>query len=495
MKKAAAYARVSTKKQSETSLETQLEDCRRFASTNGIRITAEFTDKITASGSAKRPGFSQMIDRALNGEWNYIVVHKQDRFERDNVEEQVLLRQLESAGVYVLYAKGNIDPTTPTGQLHRWIMSGINQFYIRNLQDEINTKTTKVAERAYFLGGIPAYGFKTKVVRDPEASRSRKVLEIDENEAPVVREIFRMVANGVGYGEIVERLNKEGFRNRNGNTWSKTSIAEMLRNEKYIGTYTFRKGRKHNYHAKRDDTIRVTGAIPAIVDIQTWETVQSKLTSMKKVRSKPGPVLRGFVYCGDCGSKMYSSGANHRRYQCGRWYRKRDVKCISMSAAKADGFVISYMNKLLNEDIDFEELAVGYNQQAAMADHDFRKSLEELEKKEAHLVAKIARATRAIMESSPLAEELERQSSIVSKELSETREKITKLKNNVSVYMSAEILEKKFSEYRQLVIGDYYSQRLLVEEMIGKVIIYEGGYIDVLLKGESESNHTRELYF
>ncbi len=192
---------------------------------------------------------------------------------------------------------------------------------------------------------------------------------------------------------------------------------------------------------------------------------------------------------------MYSSGANHRRYQCGRWYRKRDVKCISMSAAKADGFVISYMKKLLNEDIDFEELAVGYNQQAAMADHDFRKSLEELEKKEADLVAKIARATRAIMEGSPLAEELERQSSIVSKELEETREKIIKLKNNVSVYMSAEILEKKFSEYRQLVVGDYYSQRLLVEEMIGKVIIYEGGYIDVLLKGESESNHTRELYF
>ena len=130
MKKAAAYARVSTKKQSETSLETQLEDCRMFASVNGIRITAEFTDKITASGSAKRPGFSEMIDRALNGEWDYIVVHKQNRFEHDNVEEQVLLRQLESAGVYVLHAKGNTDPMTPTGQVHRWIMPGINQFYI-----------------------------------------------------------------------------------------------------------------------------------------------------------------------------------------------------------------------------------------------------------------------------------------------------------------------------------------------------------------------------
>jgi hypothetical protein len=262
-----------------------------------------------------------------------------------------------------------------------------------------------------------------KEVRDPEATRNRKVYVIDDSEASLVREIFRQFANGKGYGEIVAWLNREGHLTRRGGPWSRASLVDMLRNEKYSGTFTFRKGRKHNYHAKRDDTIRVPGAIPAIVDIQTWETVQSKLTSMKKVRSKPGPVLRGFVYCGDCGSKMYSSGANHRRYQCGRWYRKRDVKCISMSAAKAVGFVILYMKKLLNEDIDFEELAVGYNQQAAMADHDFRKSLEELEKKEADLVAKIARATRAIMEGSPLAEELERQSSIVSKELEETREK------------------------------------------------------------------------
>lgn len=137
MKVAAAYARVSTKKQSETSIETQLEDCRKFAAENGIRITAEFTDKVTASGSARRPGFSEMIDRALNHEWSYIIVQKQDRFERNNVEEQVLLKKLEDIGVYVLYAKGNIDPTTPTGQLYRWILSGINQFYIKNLQDEI----------------------------------------------------------------------------------------------------------------------------------------------------------------------------------------------------------------------------------------------------------------------------------------------------------------------------------------------------------------------
>jgi len=495
MKLAAAYARVSTKKQSETSIETQLEDCRRFASENGLRITAEFTDKITASGSARRPGFSEMIDRALNHEWSYIVVQKQDRFERNNIEEQVLLRKLEEIGVYVLYAKGNIDPTTPTGQLHRWIMSGINQFYIRNLQDEINSKTTKVAQRAYFLGGIPPFGFMTKNIRDPEASRTRRIYEIDENEAPVVREIFRLAAEGIGYGEIAERLNRDGFRTRNGGAWSKITLKDMLRNEKYVGTYTFRKGKKHNYHAQRDDSIRIPGAIPAIVDIDTWEKVQSKLTSMTRLKvSTHTPLLKGFVYCGDCGERMYTCGAKYQRYQCGRWFRKRDVKCISIGEKKVDSFVVSYLRKLLSGSIDYEELARGYNEQAAMNNMDFRERMEELERQEAEFRGMIARATRAILEGSPLASELERQSVVVSAQLEEVLKKKERLKNNAAVYISADTLEKKINDYRELLNGDHFAQRRLVEEVLGKVVVSEGGLIEVFLKGEDEASRTPEIY-
>ncbi len=491
MKVAAAYARVSTKKQSETSIETQLEDCRKFAVENGIRITAEFTDKVTASGSARRPGFSEMIDRALNHEWSYIIVQKQDRFERNNVEEQVLLKKLEDIGVYVLYAKGNIDPTTPTGQLYRWILSGINQFYIKNLQDEINSKTTKVAQRAYFLGGIPPYGFTTKNIRDPEASRTRRIYEIDENEAPIVREIFRLAAEGQGYGEIAERLNRDGFRTRNGAAWSKITLKDMVRNEKYVGTYTFRKGKKHNYHAQRDDTIRIPNAIPAIVDTDTWEKVQAKLTSITRLKdSTHSPLLKGFVYCGDCGERMYSCGVKYQRYQCGRWFRKRDVKCISIGEAKADKFVLSYLKKILLSNIDFEELARGYNEQAAVNNIDFQKQMEELEKQEIEFRSMIARATRAILEGSPLAAELERQSSVVAAQLEEVLKKKEKLRNNTAIYITADALERKINDYRELLGGDRHAQRRLVEEVVGKVIVSEGGLIEVFLKGEEESSRT-----
>ena len=105
MKKAAAYARVSTKKQSETSIETQFEIVRNFAQENSIEIVDEFHDKITASGSERRPGFGTMVEKALDGAYNFIIVDKQDRFERDSVEEQVIIRQLEQKRVSVLYAR------------------------------------------------------------------------------------------------------------------------------------------------------------------------------------------------------------------------------------------------------------------------------------------------------------------------------------------------------------------------------------------------------
>ena len=205
-------------------------------------------------------------------------------------------------------------------------------------------------------------------------------------------------------------------------------------------------------------------------------------------------LLKGFVYCGDSGERMYTSGAKYRRYQFGRWFRKRDVKCISIGEKKVDSFVISYLRKLLSSSIDYEELARGYNEQAAMNNMDFRERMEELEKQEAEFRGMIARATRAILEGSPLASELERQSVVVSSQLEEVLKKKEKLKSNTAVYIDAETLEKKIHDYRKLLDGDRNAQRRLVEEVLGKVVVSEGGLIEVFLKGEDESSRTPEIY-
>lgn len=484
MRKAAAYARVSTKKQSETSIETQFEIVKNFARENSIEIIDEFHDKITASGTEKRPGFSTMVERALDGAYNFILVDKQDRFERDSVEEQVIIRQLEEKKVYVLYAREYVDPRTPAGRLQRWIKSGVNQFYIENLREEIETKTTKVAKRGYFLGGVPPFGFKLKEVRDPEATKNRKVYVIDDSEASLVREIFRQFANGKGYGEIVAWLNREGHLTRRGGSWSRATLVDMLRNEKYSGTFTFRKGSKHNYHKVRDDTIRVPGILPAIVDRETWERVQSRFTTAaNKARSTEGFLMRGMVFCGDCGAKMYSNRSKPSpRYECGQWVKSRNVLYVGISTKKVDDFVIAYLRKLLNEDIDFQSLAAGFNAQAALNDHRYRLRKEELERKELELTQAIDRAVKAITEGSPLARQLEAKSRTMIRELEEVKHEISEMEKNVATYITAQELEERFRHQKEMLDKDYFSRRELVHELIERVTIFPGGYIEIAPK-------------
>jgi len=298
---AVAYIRVSSQKQSETSLETQLDTIKRFTQQNQLSLTQVYKDKITASGVKEREGFNSMISDALEGKFNIILVYKYDRFHRDNVEEQNILRRLESNQIFVLSVTENIDTTTPAGRLLRWIMSGVNRFYIENLQQEIYDKTTKVALKAYFMGGVPPYGFKIVTKRDSEASRNRKLYAINEAEAPAVKLIFSLYAQGYSYISIIKALGEKGFRTRSNTLWSVQTIRSMLRNEKYMGMYVFRKGTKKLNDAHREDTIRIEDAIPKIVTAEIFEQVQERIGSRQKIAHTASRIslLSGRIFCGD----------------------------------------------------------------------------------------------------------------------------------------------------------------------------------------------------
>jgi hypothetical protein len=75
----------------------------------------------------------------------------------------------------------------------------------------------------------------------------------------------------------------------------------MLRNEKYKGTFTFRKGSKYNYHENRNDTITVQVKLPVIVDKELFQKVQDILKSKRVQRTKKPEsyLLQRLIYCGD----------------------------------------------------------------------------------------------------------------------------------------------------------------------------------------------------
>ena len=481
MKRAAAYARVSSDHQSETSIETQFEIIENFAQNGGLKVVKKYYDKITASGAKERPNFSEMISEALEKKFDVILVYKYDRFIRNDIEDQRIIRELESKGVFVISCMERIDTSTPAGRFQRWIISGLNRFYIENLQQEIYDKTTKVAQRGYFMGGTPPYGFSVTEIRDKEASRYRKIYSINENEAPIVRKIFEMYADGHSYAEIAEHLNKRGLRTRKGKLWTRATLFDMIRNEKYSGTFVFRKGNHNNGHMHRDDTIKVSGIIPRIVDEEVYEKVKERLVKTGRIRvtNFEKPLLRGIFYCGDCGSLMVPQGRKSNRYVCSRWQNSRDVPYMGISIDKADNFVIGYIKNTLLQNINFEEMAKSFNEEKALQDESFKKMIDKLEIQKKEYETKIKNAVDAIINGSPLADQLTDEASKMREELSKIEDRLRELKATGPVYITAEQIRQKYEEYRRKLDGDRNDKRDIILSLINRVTLFKGGYIHV----------------
>jgi site-specific DNA recombinase len=483
MKRAAAYARVSTNKQSDTSIETQFEVIENFARNGGLKIYKKYSDKITASGAKERPEFSQMIADAFAKKFDVILVYKYDRFIRDEIEDQRLMKELEKNGIYVVSCVEHIDTSTPAGRLQRWIISGINRFYIENLQQEIYDKTTKVAQKGYYLGGKVLYGYSVKQIRDPEATRNRKVYVINEEEAVVVRKIFEMFVNGYSYREITKYLNqKMKVKTREGKPWSSSTIFDLLHREKYAGIYTFRRGTRTNSHAHRSDIIRVEGGMPAIIDRETFEKVRARFPSMqdgyRSSRTTTQALCKGIIYCGICGSPMTVTH-NKGQYVCTRWRNKRDTEYNGMSINKVDNFVIEYIKETLLSNVDFEELARGYNAEAALSDAQVKERIDELTLQKQQIQARIQNAIEAVLEGSPLAKQLQEEAGKLQDELVSVEKELNNLQKGGVIYITAESLKKKYDEYKERLNGNFEAKRSLVLELIKRVTIYKHGYIKV----------------
>lgn len=83
MTNAVIYARYSSDRQNEMSIEGQIEECRKYAEANDIIVLQEYVDRALTATSDKRPNFLRMIDDSRYGNFDIILVYQFDRFSRN----------------------------------------------------------------------------------------------------------------------------------------------------------------------------------------------------------------------------------------------------------------------------------------------------------------------------------------------------------------------------------------------------------------------------
>jgi DNA invertase Pin-like site-specific DNA recombinase len=276
---AVTYLRVSSEQQAERelSIPAQREALQRYADEKGWTIIGEYIDEAKSAKSDDRPDFQRMIVAAQqpNKIFEIILIHKFDRFSRNRTDHVVYKALLKKQGVVVLSATEPTEPDTPHGMLLEGMLEVISEFYNVNLKHETVKGMKENASQGFHCGGRAPFGYR--LVRT--GSKVNYALGPDE-EVRIIKQIFKMAAEGMGGKKIARILNEQGIPA--GRSWSPSTILAILGNEAYIGHRVWNKksevtGRKN----PQSDWIITEDSHLAIIDKRLWDAAQKELDLRK----------------------------------------------------------------------------------------------------------------------------------------------------------------------------------------------------------------------
>ena len=313
------YARYSSANQREESIEGQLRECRRYAERFGYSVIKEYTDSAISGRSDQRPAFQQMIKESERHAFEAVLVWKLDRFARNRYDAAIYRNKLKKNGVKIVSVTENFSDG-PEGVILEGLLESLAEYYSLNLSENISRGMYDSALQRKYLGKR-MLGYR---------KGSGGCYEIDPDTAPIVRRIFTEYQEGKPQAEIVEDLNRDGFRTSRGQLFNKNSLYRIISNEKYTGMYRYK-------------DIEDPEGIPPIISRELFESVNkmAKRRQYKKRRQDPADrfLLTGKLFCGHCGHPMTGESARSKNGNYFKYYsctesRKRGSDCKKKRVAK-----------------------------------------------------------------------------------------------------------------------------------------------------------------
>lgn len=451
------YARFSSHSQTEQSIEGQLKACYEYAERNSYTVIGEYIDRALTGTNDNRPEFLRMIEDSGKKTFQGILVYQLDRFARNRYDSAVYKKKLKKNGVRVLSARENISEDA-SGILIESVLEGMAEYYSAELSQKIRRGLDINASKCLCTGGGVALGFKVDKDRH---------FQVNEDTAPVVREIFEMYANGKTVTEIITMMNARNIVTSRGSAFNKNSLRKMLQNKRYIGTYTY-KGTE------------IPNGIPRIIDDDLFMQVQEMMEKNRKAparaRAKEEYLLTTKLFCGHCKEMMtgYSgtshTSAVHHYYICNN-RKKKLCKKKNVQKDFIEKLVISECRKLLTpeniERISHEVVAASQRDQDMTNVRHLSKQLADIERKRKNLMS-------AIMEcdSDLIRKTLYEQIPILEKEKSDTELQLT-LEKAKQVKLTVSEVRFFLNALRKGDSDSIKYQKALISVLVNVVYLYD----------------------
>ncbi|MCC7390631.1 MAG: recombinase family protein [Phycisphaerales bacterium] len=291
--------RVSTEKQEEhgTSLDSQEAAFHAMARQQGWEVVATYRGCESATQAAsERRVLQQVLACIRDGDVDAVWVYEQSRLTRgDELEVALLRRELEERGVKVI-VNGTVRDLS---SIDEGFMFGIQTLVDRTESKRIKERMARGkkqrAQQGKKAGGPSPYGY----VNPPPGQPNRGTLQVVEDEAVVVRKIFKLSMDGLSDYAVAERLNDMGIPSSRGGRWWKSAVTRVLDCPAYVGTAAsgvwlpVNGTRYFKQDLTNPDAILIEHAHEPIIDPETWEAVWAR---PRKPRSGTPRLLTGLLY-------------------------------------------------------------------------------------------------------------------------------------------------------------------------------------------------------
>lgn len=369
----ALYARVSSEQQIQAqTIASQVEAIKQRIVEDGFALDPEliFIDDGYSGASLVRPALERLRDMAAMGALDRVYAHCPDRLARKYAYQVLLIDELERYGVGIVFLNHDVGDT-PEDQLLLQVQGMIAEYERAKIMERSRRGKLHAAQQGSVsaIGKAP-YGYRYISVQE---THGPAVYQIDLEKARTVRQIFEWAGQArVPLQEIARRLDKQGVLTSTGKSkWSRTSIWQILKNPAYKGSAAFgrtRVGPRRRclrpprgapeqprravslYHNPCDEWISI--AVPAIVSVDLFETVQEHLEQNRKRfrqrRRGASYLLQGLLVCKSCGYAYYGQ-LTKNRYGPGKCYRYEYYRCTGTDAYRFEGQRVCH-NKTIRVD-------------------------------------------------------------------------------------------------------------------------------------------------
>ena len=502
------------------SISNQKRILETYAKQNGFSNLRWYTDDGYSGANFQRPGFQAMLADIEAGKVGTVIVKDMSRLGRNYLQVGMYTEMIfPQKGVRFIAINDGVDSAQGENDFAP-LRNIFNEWLVRDTSKKIKAVKRSKGMSGKPITSKPVYGY----LMDEDEN-----FIIDEEAAPVVRQIYSLCLAGNGPTKIARMLTEQQIPTpgtleyrRTGSTrryhpgyeckWATNTVVHLLENREYTGCLVNFKTEKPSYKLKHsienppEKQAVFENHHEPIIDRETWERVQE----LRKQRKRPNRydevgLFSGILFCADCGSVMYQQRyqTDKRKqdcYICGS-YKKRTADCTAhfIRTDLLTAGVLSNLRKVTSyaakHEARFMKLLIEQNEDGDRRRNAAKKKeLEAAEKRIAELSAIFKRLYEDSVTGRISDERFTELSADYEAEQKELKERAARLREELSKAQEATANAEKFMNVvrRHTTIEELTPT--LLREFVEKIVIHESVALDGKRRGKLRRQEI-EIYY